>query len=276
MNKAKALFTVGVIVIVAGASALCWYLNDKGLLTPDENVSDVQDSYEAYDDGDNDNKSDDAHVRDPAVENEEPQQKETTTESAEKEQADKENADEKIDDLTALNEFLSTFSSLYFSENSSFSSDSPNEYELLKFAYLYAVVFDSGKGTVTEYFDDEIGAYNGISADNAEKIIDKFFGVSISRKDVYTENTYSFFKYDNGYFYTPAADGVGYENLVIVDSAVINGNAVSVSFTVYSKGVDSSMSSAQAKKKGTSYAEGKAEIVITDGEYKLVYYSLKK
>lgn len=274
MNKAKALFTVGVIVVVAGASALCWYLNDKGLLSPDEKTSDIQDSY-AVDD-DNYHEDGNAEENDFIVEEEPQNQNETTTEKTENKQENEKNAQEEIDDLTDLNEFLSTFSRLYFSENGSFSSDAPNEYELLKFAYLYAVVFDSGEGTVTEYFDDEIGAYNGISAYDAEYIINKFFGIKISRKDVYTESTYSFFKYDNGYFYTPAADGVGYENLVVVDSAVKNGDTVSASFTVYSEGVDCSMSSAQAKKKGISYADGKTEIIIENGEYKLVYYSIKK
>ena len=39
MNKAKALFSGAMIIAVAGASATCWYLNDKGMLGNSETTT---------------------------------------------------------------------------------------------------------------------------------------------------------------------------------------------------------------------------------------------
>ena len=284
MNKAKALFTAAIIVIVSGASAVCWYLNENGIIGNDGGDMTAPDGYVAEYDEKNDINANVDNAD--GADNEEKQESKTekTTAASDEDDAKDENAEnnksdnsvQKIENADEINEFLSIFSRLYFSEDKSYSKNSADTYELLKFAYLYQVVYGGGKGTVTEYFDDDIGAYNGIQADTAEKIIDKYFGVGISRESVYTEKTYSFFKYIDGYFYTPAADGVGYSDLVIVDSAVKRGNTVAVEFTVYSDGVSLGMTADEARKKGEKYADGRAEIDVSDGGYVLTYYSVKK
>lgn len=273
MNKAKALFATGIIVIVAGVSAVCLYLNNSGKLSfgKDGDAVDNSEIVQDEDYGDNaenngshsengDNDSADGYT--------EADGNNIKTEDEAPEDGDKV-------DITAVNEFLSTFSRLYFCENSEYSEDDPDMYELLKFAYLYAETSENGECTQTEFFNDDIGFYNGIKAEDAKRIIEKFFGISIEYESVYTEQDYQFFMYRDGYFYTPAADGVGYVDLSVTDSAVKSGDTISVVFTVYSDGVTCDMTSGQAKENGTVHASGKAEIRITSDGYKLIDYSVK-
>lgn len=272
MKKAKALFAAGIIVIVAGASALCLYLNDNGKLSfcnenavTEENAVAPDAEYDYV-------LEDDEPEKNVAEENVTNQ---TTTEvSADDKEETPEDA-EKVDTV-AINEFLSTFSRLYFCNNDKHSEKNPDKYEMLKFAYLYAEVFENGAGIRTEIFDDDIGIYNGIGEEDVKRITEKFFGMSLKSESVHTENDYQFFMYSDGYFYTPAADGVGYVNLSVADFAVKNGDTITVSFTVYSDGVSCDMTSEQAKKKGTVYASGKAEIQVKDDNYRLISYSVKE
>lgn len=272
MKKAKALFAAGIIVIVAGASALCLYLNDNGKLSfgnenavTEENaaVPDADYDYVIEDDVPENNVGEDNAVS------------QTTTEVNVDDEENIPEDTEKVDTV-AINEFLSIFSRLYFCNNDKHSENNPDKYEMLKFAYLYAEVFENGAGIRTEIFDDDIGIYNGISEEDAKRITEKFFGMSLKSESVHTENDYQFFMYSDGYFYTPAADGLGYVNLSVVDSAVKNGDTITVAFTVYSNGVRCDMTSEQAKKKGTVYASGKAEIQLENDNYRLISYSVKE
>lgn len=290
MNKAKALFTAGMIVVVAGTSAVCWQLNEKGMFGSGDDSTDTQDSYVVEDEN---NNYEDDHIyyneKNNNADNGNGEEADNTGKTAESTTVKDENDDvienndgEKQNELpydidtTDINEFLSTFSKLYFSENGRYSAVAPDSYELLKFAYLYAVVYNGGSGTVTEYFDDDIGAYNGISFSQASSIINEFFGVTIAEKSVYTEKTYSFFMYKDGYFYTPAADGVGYDNLTVVDAVEQQDDTLTVKFTVYSQGVSCDMSSAEAKRNGQKYAEGNATIVVDGNDYRLESYFVSK
>ena len=146
MNKAKAFFTLGIITIVAGASAVCLYLNDKGMLSFSEDISViettavVQDSYyeEAHEDEAGLPEEDNAA-----------EEKDENPENVDNDKKEEDAAPEKLD-VVSVNEFLSIFSGLYFSEKYDFSQDKFNDYELLKFAYLYAekyekYLFCSGK-----------------------------------------------------------------------------------------------------------------------------------
>lgn len=264
MKKAKALFTAGIIVIVAGASAVCLYLNDSGKLNFGETESVVQGNDVVQDKETEDsldvggNSAENLSRQSETENNNDLQNKEETEEI----------------DTVSLNEFLSTFSKLYFSQDRTYSQNDADGYELLRFAYLYATVYENREDIVTEYFDDDIGVYNGIKASRAQDIINKFFGIEISEESVYTEKTYQFFMYRDGYFYTPAADGVGFTDITVVDSAIKSGDTVSVFFTVYTDGVNTDMTAVQAKETGTVFAKGTAQLVAKDGEFTLTEYSI--
>lgn len=270
MNKAKAAFTAAIILVVSGATAVCWYLNENGIIGETDDVSaqyvDTVEDANVYDGNDYYLNEDDGEEPDA-----EQSVQTTVMDSDEPEDIEKDNQNT---DNTGINEFLSIFSKLYFCANDSYSKNAPDSYELLKFAYLYETVFNGGAKTDLKYTDDDVGAYNGIEADAAQEIIDRFFGVQISRESVYTENTYAFFKYEDGYFYTPAADGIGHENLTVSDSVVRNGDNISVEFTVYSQGVSCDMTAEQARTNGTEYASGRAEIRIVENDFQLIYYSV--
>lgn len=270
MKKAKAFFTLGIITIVAGASAVCLYLDNKGMLSFSEDMSVVETTAAVQDDYYGNEYENNEEAPEPDVNNDE--QKDENSGNIQNEEA----ADEKPEKLDAasVNEFLSIFSGLYFSERYDYSQDNFNSYELLKFAYLYAVRHGDSDGIVTGYPDDEKGMHNGIEASEAERIISDFFGVEISRESAFTENSYQYFMYRDGYFYTPAADGISHVNVTVADTVVKNDDSISVAFTIYSEGVTSDMTAAQAKKYGTVYAKGEAELVRTADGYRLVRYSV--
>ena len=270
MNKAKAFFTLGIITIVAGASAVCLYLNDKGMLSFSEDVSViettavVQDSYyeEAHEDEAGLPEEDNAA-----------EEKDENPENVDNDKKEEDAAPEKLD-VASVNEFLSIFSGLYFSEKYDFSQDKFNDYELLKFAYLYAEKYEKSKGIVMGYSDAEKGMHNGIKASEAKRIINDFFGVDIALESAYTENSYQYFMYRDGYFYTPAADGISHMNVTVADTMMQSGDRIAVTFTIYSDGVTSDMTAAQAKKKGTMYASGNAELLDTGNGFILTAYSV--
>ena len=271
MNKAKAFFTLGIITIVAGASAVCLYLNDNGMLSFSEDASAVETTVVMQDSYYEDEAEDEAQIpfEDDAAEDE----KDEDPVDAADDKKEEAETPEKLD-VASVNEYLSIFSGLYFSEKYDFSQDKFNDYELLKFAYLYADKFEKSKGIVTGYSDAEKGMHNGIKASEAKRIIDEFFGVDIAMESAFTENSYQYFMYRDGYFYTPAADGISHMNVTVADTVVQSDDRISVSFTIYSDGVTSDMASAQAKKNGTVYASGKAELLKTADGFVLTAYSV--
>ncbi|MBQ8210729.1 MAG: hypothetical protein IJZ35_09120 [Clostridia bacterium] len=261
MNKAKAIFAAVIVIAVAGSSAILWQLNDKGVIGSQENEDEntlstvaTTNSNQDYNKSENDN-------------NDTPENDDV---------ADENNDAPAVSDVstTDINEFLTVFSKVYFSENKAYSSGSPDTYELIRFAYSNAMM-QGGSLVTTEYEDDDIGYYNKISATAVNDTLDKYFGKTVANESVYTEKTYSFFKYSDGYFYTPAADGISYTNVSIADSVSQSGNLVSVEFSIYSSGVTTDMTSQQARRASNDrYASGKAEIYVNDGSFTLKYYEV--
>ena len=250
MNKAKALFSGVMILVVAGASAACWYLNDQGLLGNPQ--SPTTEAYVEYENNNNNNNENDNNYVD-KNDNEVNKDEETTTSAA------KEDVPEISKD--AVNDFLSVFSKVYFSENGKYTSESKNDYELIRFAYSHIKRTDNESVKIRQ-IDDNIRYYSCVSAEKVNEVLEKYLGVTVSEESVYTENDYAFFKYADGDFMTPAADGLPYINTCVSDSVNLSGDIIEVRFTVYS-GED-------------KYATGEAEIKITDDGMQLAYYHLKK
>lgn len=247
MNKAKAIFSGAMILAVAGASATCWYLNDKGVIGGEAETSTTQ-AYVEYDDNDDYNNQDNNYNDD----NEEAVKEETTT--AEK--------TEKIDiSEDAVNDFLSVFSKVYFSEKEKYTPDSRNTYELIRFAYSHLKRTDDEAVEIRQ-LDDSIGYYSCVSFDDVNDVLEKYLGVTVPAESVFTENDYAFFKYSDGYFMTPAADGLPFINTCVADSIDIDDDIIKVRFGIYSD--------------EDRYASGEAEINITDDGMNLLYYSIRK
>ncbi|MBO5935221.1 MAG: hypothetical protein J6Q94_06995 [Clostridia bacterium] len=246
MKKAKALFAAGIIVIVAGMSAALWYLNDSGKLHNDDITEKYVDEYADADNGvaDADDSADKTDKKD-EVQSEDPQ---TTAVSS-----------GKIGE-TEINDFLSAFASVYFSENGKgFDIKKCSDYELIQFAYLHIRNTDKDF-VILEQRNDSIGYYHCVPYDSVEKVVKKYFGVQIPKESAYTEKDYAFFSYSNDYFYTPAADGLGYGNTAVADSVEYRGDSAVVRFSVYSG--------------AEKHAEGEAEIRIDADNMNLVSYRI--
>lgn len=243
MNKAKALFAAGIIVVVAAASASLYYLNESGKIGKEPQSDADSPAYEEYDD---------------SYDNKNPQSEDKTTQA----QTTTENNDENSQSVEKdeINEFLSVFSNVYFAEQKgSFDADGCTDYELVLFAYLHIRNTDKAS-VVSEKRDDSIVYYSGVPFDKVNDVLDKYFGLSVSAESVYNENDYEFFRYENGYFYTPSADGLGYTNTCVADSVAYSGDNIIVQFTVYAS--------------EDKYATGEARIKLTDNGMKLDLYRI--
>ena len=111
-----------------------------------------------------------------------------------------------------IENFLSVFANYYFAEQSgSFNSKDYDPYDLILFAYTYTKHTDK-LSVKAKNEDDNIGIYMGISIEKVNEVLDEYFGLVVDAESAYTENDYEFFRYEDGYFWTPAADGVGFTN----------------------------------------------------------------
>ncbi|MBR3867817.1 MAG: hypothetical protein IKM66_00735 [Clostridia bacterium] len=244
MKKAKALFAAGVIVVVAGLSAAMWYLNDSGILHNGNTT-------ETYIDENNNNDGGNIEDNNSFEDNNDEEQTEVQQTTAET---------VKEVDETEINEFLSAFANVYFAEQGSgFDIQKCSDYELIQFAYLHIRNTDS-ESVILEQRDDSIMYYYGVPSDSVKDVVEKYFGVQIPEESVYTENDYAFFSYSNGYFYTPAADGLAYENTAVVDSVEYRNNHVIVRFSVYTG--------------DEKYADGEAKIQLSNNNMNLVSYHI--
>ena len=244
MKKAKALFAAGVIVVVAGLSAAMWYLNDSGIL---HNGNTTETYIDEHNNNDGGNIEDNNSFEDNNDE-EQTEVQQTTAETV------------KEVDETEINEFLSAFANVYFAEQGSgFDIQKCSDYELIQFAYLHIRNTDS-ESVILEQRDDSIMYYYGVPSDSVKDVVEKYFGVQIPEESVYTENDYAFFSYSNGYFYTPAADGLAYENTAVVDSVEYRNNHVIVRFSVYTG--------------DEKYADGEAKIQLSNNNMNLVSYHI--
>ena len=243
MNKAKAIFSGAMILAVAGASAACWYLNDNGLLGKDSVTN--PDTVIEYEDNYNYEEKNDYQIDD--KENE----RETTA------VAEEDNAEIGTDEI---NDFLSVFTKVYFSENTEYTPGSRSTYELIRFAYSH-IKRTASSVIETRRQDDEIGYYNCVSAEEINKVLNEYLDVSVPPESVYTENEYGFFRYADGYFLTPAADGLPFINTAVCDSIEKSGNTYNVTFS--------------AMGEYDVYGKGNAILEQRDSRLILVYYSLE-
>ena len=231
MNKAKALIALGVIVVVAAASGALWWMNENGRMGTQEAETTTLAQTEAT----------------TQQSTTEPMAEETTTE------APSVSKDE-------ISNFLTTFSNVYFAEGSgSFDSKNAKPYDLLLFAFLHTRNTDKAAIRYKNE-EDSIGGYMGISIEKANEVLDSYLGLVVDAESIYTENDYEFFRYEDGCFWTPAADGMGYSNYCIADSVAASGKTIVVQFTVYSS--------------GEKYASGEARIRTTDEGMKLDLYKI--
>ena len=245
MKKAKALFAIGIIVIVSGASVALWQLNDNGLI---ENETTT-----VY--------SEETKTTEKAQETENKNQEENKTENKTEENASATEIKLEFSE-TELNDFLTTFSKVYFAEKgTAFKSNKYNTYDMILFAFSHIRCTYPSQITL-EQRDDSIKYYNGVSAEKVNEVLDRYFGITVSEESVYTENSYAFFSYSDGYFYTPATDGLAYINNAVVRSAEQDGNYIIAQFDIYSD--------------GEFYAEGEAKIRQDKDGMKLVFYSVNK
>ena len=98
-----------------------------------------------------------------------------------------------------INNFLTTFSNVYFAEGSgSFDSKNAKPYELLLFAFLHTKNTDRA-AIMSKNEDDAIGSYMGISIEKANEVLDSYLGLVVDAESVYTENNYKFFRYKNNF-----------------------------------------------------------------------------
>lgn len=246
MKKAKALFAAGIIVVVAGMSAALWYLNDSGKLYSESTTDIYADEYK---NNDSEDFADDISPAD-SEKNDEKQTELTQNIT---------DANKEVDE-DAINEFLSVFANVYFAEQGNgFDIKKCSDYELIQFAYLHIRNTDSSS-VILEQRDDDIMYYCGVPFEKVKSVIEKYFGVEIAKESAYTENDYAFFRYSDGYFYTPAADGLAYENIAVADSVEYRNEYIVVRFFVYSG--------------DEKYAEGEAKIQIQENNMNLVSYHI--
>lgn len=272
MKKAKALFAGAMIVLVAGTSAVFWYLNDQGIIGGrTETSSDEGIVSGAYDDENPYYYNEKGEYEpEPGGEDAEPdktQNSETTTTAPEQ--------NGEADDVSyeSVNRFLSDFALVYFAESAPYAADSRSNYELIRFAYSLTRQTDPD-AIITKQESDSIGYYYGVSYDTVNEVLKNYLDVTVGKESVYTESDYAFFRYEDGYFYTPAADGVGFCNRIVADSVAENGDTLTVAFTVYSDGVSYNMTAAQAHESGEKYASGSAKIRKNADGYTLLAYRL--
>lgn len=248
LNKAKAIFAVGIITVVAGSSVTLWQLNENGIIGTG-NTTVIAEENENVEDN---NIADDENQQDV-----DKQEKETETAEPE---AENNNVTEEID-KDKISEFLTAFTKVYFSEKKAFDINKYDPYDLILFAFSHIRSTDSAQITI-EQRDDSIVYYNKVSYEKVNEILMQYFGVNVPEESVYTENTYAFFSYSDGYFYTPAADGLAYINKAVVRSVENEGGYIVAAFTVYSGESD--------------YAYGEAKIKQDSDGFKLVYYSVER
>lgn len=270
MKKTKAIFAVVVILAVAGASAGAWYLNSKGVIGGAADTSGA--AYNGADSfvDENQNGAKQEAAQGNGGDEEGGEEKPGSSLSQENTTASVDAAQEKHTDV---NEFLSVFSRVYFAENGGYSANSRSVYEMLRFAFSHIRRTDNS-AVVTMQKEDSVGSYMGVSFESVNEVLSEYLGMTVSRESVYTENDYAFFLYENGYFYTPAADGIGYTNLIVADSVQEKDGMLTVSFTVYSGGVRCDMTADEAHAAGEPYASGSAQIERSEDGFLLTAYRL--
>ena len=178
-----------------------------------------------------------------------------------------------------INIFLSNFSEAFYDPDDSYYTN-PDE-QKISFAYIHAKL-NSPKKILWE------GSYYGISAENVDAILYRFFGETVPHK---TPSGSKWWKYQNGKFLMPAADGESYPDFSIATNMLVNADGTyTVAFNVYSDdsvtGGDRltdktvySLTDAEAAKKYTLTGYGtavvKAKVYNGANTYELVSYEVR-
>ena len=98
---------------------------------------------------------------------------------------------------TELNQFLSNFSEAYYNDAIYYSEDEGK----ISFAFIHSAL--NRKNTTIKYE----GSYEGISAQEVDTILNRFFGKSVPHK---TPENNLYITYKDGYFWKMAGDGETY------------------------------------------------------------------
>ncbi len=121
-----------------------------------------------------------------------------------------------------LNLFLSNFSEAYYDPNDAYYTN-PDEQKIM-FAYLHSLINYNGS-IIYE------NGYYGIYASDVDKILNRFFGTTVPRQTPYNSKVW---KYKNGKFLIPAADGESYGAFSLATGMYPNGDGTyRVTFNVY-------------------------------------------
>lgn len=121
-----------------------------------------------------------------------------------------------------INLFLSNFSEAYYDPDDNYYTSSAEQ--KINFAYLHAKI-NSPSYVIYE------NGYSGISAANVDKILYRFFGSTVSHT---TPANSKWWRYKNGNFLIPSADGESYPDFSIATSMIANGNGTyTVEFNIY-------------------------------------------
>ena len=239
MKKAKALFAVAMILIVAGGSGGLWLLNEKGIIGGEKAETTTAE----------------VNAQDNNEDNDEDEQKNTEATTAQND------GDVTAEELALIDDFLTSFSKVYFCNSGEF--DGSNEYEMVNFAFMHL----KSKNTVgVENRDNEY--YHYFSYSEINKICNEFFGKDAPKNSVKTDNANEFYNYENDCFYTYAADGIGFVNYTKCDSAKIENGDINVEFTIYAPG--------EADSEGEALNYGVATLIKTENGFNLKSYALSQ
>lgn len=247
MNKAKAIFSGAMILVVAGASGACWYLNENGLLGKES--ASQPDSYVEYADS---NYADNDKYNNQYEDEKEGEPEKTTAASG---------ADDAYEtDKDEISDLLTVFANVYFSEDADYTPESRSTYELIRFAYSH-IKSTQPDLIKTRQDEDSSYYYNYISAKDINSVLEKYLDVSVPAESVYTENDYAYFRYKDGEFCTPAADGLPFINTAVCTSASQSDDILTAEFEIMSS--------------DGKYADGTARFRTEGDSLILVYYSVQ-
>ena len=132
--------------------------------------------------------------------------------------------DMSADEYRELNLFLSNFSEAYYDPDDSYYTD-PDEQKIM-FAYLHSIInYNSVKNKLYDSY------YYGIPASEVDRILNRFFGKTVPHK---TPSNSKVWKYRDGIFLIPAADGESYGAFSLATGMYPNGNGTyRITFNVY-------------------------------------------
>ncbi|WP_455539267.1 hypothetical protein [Terrisporobacter sp.] len=135
-------------------------------------------------------------------------------------------------ELRELNVFLSNFSEVNFRN---FSNKSIHREQLIEFAILHLMANDY-QNSVKSAHDSNGGYYEYITDDSVQGSINKYFHFTVKNQSTY------YYKYENGVYILPNADGEMFPNFTQVKEIYKEGDSLRVIGDVYCPNVFDDMS----------------------------------